>query len=289
MRAPSSPSPVRTSGALGAGVSLKPEHFDEADAAREAGLWFEVHPENYMVDGGPRLAWLARIRESHPVALHGVGLSLAGVAPPDSQHLQRLAALARRIEPALVSEHLAWCRQDNTYVPDLLPFVRSNEALTRMAAHVDRVQCALGRRIAVENPSHYLPLAGHDWDEPAFLAELCRRSGCGLLLDLNNVYVSAHNLGYDALEYLERLPLAQVMEVHLAGHGRDPLLGDALLIDSHDAPVAEPVWALHEALVARTGPLPTLIERDAALPSFAELLRERARAQRLASHAEAAS
>lgn len=263
----------------GAGLSLKPEHFGEADAARASGLWFEVHAENYMVDGGPRIAWLERIRARHPVSLHGVGMSLASDAPPDAAHVHRLAALARRIEPVLVSEHLAWCTQGGAYFPDLLPFARTHEALARIAAHVDRVQCALGRRIAVENPSHYLPLAGHDWDEPAFLIELCRRSGCGLLLDLNNVHVSAHNLGYDAHDYLARLAGAPVLEIHLAGHSRDPSLGDALLIDSHDAPVADAVWSLYERWVTTAGPVPTLIERDAELPDFATLLAERARAQ----------
>jgi uncharacterized protein (UPF0276 family) len=263
----------------GAGISLKPEHFGEADAARAEGLWFEVHAENYMVDGGPRIGWLERIRASHAVSLHGVGLSLAGDAPLDARHVARLAALTQRVEPVLVSEHLAWSVQGGSYLPDLLPFPRTDEALARIADNVDRLQCALGRRIAVENPSHYLRLDGHAWDEAEFLAELCRRTGCGLLLDLNNIHVSAHNLGFDALGYLSRMPLEQVMEVHLAGHSRDPVLGDALLIDSHDAPVAPAVWSLYEAFVAQAGPRPTLIERDAELPSFAELMAERERAQ----------
>jgi uncharacterized protein (UPF0276 family) len=273
----------------GAGISLKPEHFGEADAARAAGLWFEVHAENYMVDGGPRIGWLERIRASHPVSLHGVGLSLAGDAPLDARHLARLAALAQRIEPMLVSEHLAWSVQGGSYLPDLLPFPRSHEALARIADNVDRLQCALGRRIAVENPSHYLRLEGYAWDETDFLAELCRRSGCGLLLDLNNIHVSAHNLGFDAVDYLSRLPLDQVMEIHLAGHSRDPMLGDALLIDSHDAPVAPAVWSLYETFIAQAGPRPTLIERDAELPSFDELMAERAQAHALAAQGVASA
>ena len=261
---------------LSAGLGLKPQHYDAALGARSDGLWFEVHPENYMVAGGPRLAWLERIRASHPVSLHGVSLSLAGDAPPDAQHLQRLAALVRRIEPALVSEHLAWSRAGGACFPDLLPFPRSAEALRRIAANIAQTQDALGRRIAIENPSHYLRIEGHAWDEIDFLAELARRTGCGLLLDVNNVHVSAHNLGFDARDYLRRFPAGPVMEIHLAGHSRDPLLGDALLIDSHDAPVAPEVWALYHGLVERIGARPTLIERDAELPSFDELMAERA-------------
>lgn len=272
--------------AITAGLSLKPAHFDDALAACAEGLWFEVHPENYMVAGGPRLAWLSRIRERHAVSLHGVAMSLAGDAPPDARHLQRFAALVRRVEPVLVSEHLAWSARDGVYLPDLLPFPRTNEALVRIASNISRMQDALQRRVAIENPSHYLPLAGHAWSETEFLAELARRTGCGLLLDLNNVHVSAHNLGYDAGEYLARFPVAHVMEVHLAGHGRDTDLGNSLLIDSHDAAVHEDVWALYRTLIERTGPLPTLIERDEALPSFAELMAERECACR---HAEAAT
>lgn len=268
---------------LGAGISLKPQHYGEADAARDEGLWFEVHAENYMVDGGPRIGWLERIRASHPVSLHGVGLSLAGASPLDAAHLARLVALATRIEPTLISEHLAWSVQGGSYMPDLLPFPRSQDALLRITSNVDRVQCALGRRIAIENPSHYFHIEGHAWEESDFLAELCRRTGCGLLLDLNNVHVSAHNLGFDAVNYLSRFPLEHVMEVHLAGHGQDPELGSALLIDSHDAPVAPAVWALYESFIARAGIRPTLIERDAEVPSFAELMAERRCAQAMAT------
>lgn len=275
MRAPVPP--------LGAGISLKPQHYGQADAARAEGLWFEVHAENYMVDGGPRLGWLERIRANHPLSLHGVGLSLAGAAPLDAEHLARLVALSARVEPALISEHLAWSVQGGGYMPDLLPFPRSQEALLQVVSNIDRMQCALGRRMAIENPSHYLRIEGHAWDEVDFLAELCRRTGCGLLLDLNNVHVSAHNLGFNAVDYLCRFPLAHVMEVHLAGHSQDSELGSALLIDSHDAPVAPAVWALYESFIARAGMRPTLIERDAEVPAFAELMAERQRAQAMAT------
>jgi uncharacterized protein (UPF0276 family) len=261
---------------LSAGLGLKPAHFDAAVACPAQGLWFEVHPENYLVAGGPRLRWLDAVRAAHPVSLHGVSLSLAGAAPPDADHLQRLAALVRRIEPALVSEHLAWSAFDGHHVPDLLPFPRSTEALHRIASNIDQTQAALGRRIAIENPSHYLRIEGHAWDEIDFLKELVRRTGCGLLLDVNNVHVSARNLGFDAADYLARFPGEAVMEIHLAGYSKDPTLGDALLIDSHDAPVAPEVWSLYRHLIERIGARPTLIERDGNVPAFDELLAERA-------------
>jgi uncharacterized protein (UPF0276 family) len=263
---------------LTAGLGLKPQHYDAALACPAEGLWFEVHPENYMVAGGPRLAWLEAIRERHPVSLHGVALSLAADAEPDPGHLARLGELARRIEPELVSEHLAWSTWRGAYFPDLLPFPRSAAALKRIADNISRTQDILRRPIAVENPSHYLKIDGHAWDEIEFLAELARRTGCGLLLDVNNVFVSARNLGYSAEDYVDRFPGPLVTEIHLAGHSRDSNLGDTLLVDSHDAPVAPEVWALYERLIRRTGPRPTLIERDDKLPDFATLLAERGRA-----------
>ena len=266
---------------LSAGLGLKPEHYPDALAAPADGLWFEVHPENYMLAGGPRLAWLEAIRAQHPLSLHGVGLSLASDAPPDAAHLARFAALVRRFNPALVSEHLAWSAWDGACVPDLLPFPRTTEALARIVDNVQRTQEVLGRRIAVENPAHYLAIEGHAWDETDFLAELSRRTGCGLLLDVNNVYVGSRNLGYSAEAYIDAFPGEDVLEVHLAGHSRDPSLGEALLVDSHDAPVAPAVWALYERLLRRIGPRPTLLERDGQVPAFAELMAERSRARAL--------
>ena len=258
-----------------AGIGLKPQHFDAALSCRAGGLWFEVHPENYMTAGGPRLAWLEAIRERHPIALHGVAMSLAADAPPDEPHLARLAALARRVEPFLITEHLAWSAWRGAYFPDLLPVPRTTAALARIADNVSRVQDALGRAIAVENPSHYLQIEGHEWEETHFLAELARRTGCGLLLDVNNVHVGANNLGYDAEAYIDAFPAHAVAEIHLAGHSADPALGAALLVDSHDAPVTPAVWTLYERAVQRIGAVPTLIERDENLPSFDELLAER--------------
>jgi hypothetical protein len=264
-----------------AGLGLKAQHYEAAAAAPADGLWFEAHPENYMVAGGPRLAWLLVMRERRPLSLHGVALSLAADADPDPRHLTRLKALVDRFQPALVSEHLAWSAWDGTYRPDLLPFPRTRTALDRVCANVGRVQDALGRAILVENPSLYLALDGHDYAETEFLAELARRSGCGLLVDVNNAYVSARNLGYDAGAYLDALPGEAIGEIHLAGHTADPELGEALLIDTHAAPIAEPVWTLYARLIARIGTRPTLIERDEAIPAFDVLMAERDRADEL--------
>lgn len=263
-----------------AGVSLKPQHYAEALAARAPGLWFEVHAENYMAAGGPRLAWLDAIADSRPLSLHGVGLSLAADEPPDEGHLAAWRVLVDRYRPARVSEHLAWSKRQGVYAPDLLPFPRSRAMLDRIVANLGRMQDALARPVLIENPSLYLPLKGHEMDEVEFLARMAERTGCGLLVDVNNVFVSAHNLGYSPEAYLDALPAAAVGEIHLAGHSEDANLG-GLLIDSHDAPVAEPVWRLYARLIDRIGPRPTLIERDGAIPAFEALLAEQARAEAL--------
>jgi hypothetical protein len=260
-----------------AGLGFKPEHFQEAMACPAADLWFEVHAENYMVAGGPRLAMLEAVRRDRSLSLHGVGMSLAGAADPDPNHLAALKQLVDRFEPAMVSEHLAWSRLDGRCFPDLLPVPRTDEVLARLAANIGRVQDAIGRPILIENPSHYLELRGHQWSETSFLAELARRAGCGLLIDVNNVAVGAHNIGFDAEEWLGSIPGHLVGEIHLAGHSLD---GEGtLLIDSHDDSVSESVWRLFEGFVARVGSRPTLIERDGNLPPFGELMAERDRAQ----------
>lgn len=269
-----------------AGLGFKPEHFDAALASPAVGLWFEVHPENYMAAGGPRPAMLEALRQERPLSLHGVGLSLAAAADPDPRHLARLRAMVARYQPQLVSEHLAWSAWRGAYHPDLLPFPRTEAALTRIARNIDIAQTALGRPILVENPSLYMPLDGHEMSETDFLAELVARTGCGLLVDVNNVYVSARNLGFSAEAYLDAVPAEAVGEIHLAGHAPDPVLGEALLIDSHGAPVAEAVWRLYERLIGRIGPRPTLIERDDDIPAFDVLMQERDRAQ-AALHAQA--
>jgi len=263
-----------------AGVGFKPQHFDAAMRSTSDALWLEVHPENYMAEGGPQLAMLDALARRFPLSLHGVSLSLAAAALPDAAQLQRLRRLIDRVEPALVSEHMAWSSWAERYVPDLLPFPRTHEALAHLVRNVVHTQDRLGRRISLENPSHYLVLEGHDWSETDFLGELVRRSGCGLLLDVNNVYVSTHNLGEDPLVYLDDFPLHAVTEIHLAGHAVDDT-GATLLIDSHDAPVADAVWSLYHHVLSRGCVRPTLIERDGDVPSFATLLAERERAHTL--------
>ncbi len=269
-----------------AGLGFKTEHLDEALASTRPGLWFEVHAENYMVDGGPRLAALAALRDRHPLSLHGVGLSLASVAPPAPDHLRRMKALADRVEPFMVSDHLAWQTWGGVHHADFLPFPRTRAALAVTIANVDRVQDGLGRTILVENPSLYVDLPGHELSEAEFLTALASATGCGLLVDVNNIFVSAHNLGFSAAAALDAIPGDLVGEVHLAGHSPDADPASSLLIDSHGAPIAEPVWTLYKRLVARIGPRPTLIERDDDIPAFATLLAERDRAHALIAAVE---
>lgn len=271
-----------------AGVSLKPEHYRAALEAPADGLWFEIHPENYMGEGGPRLAWLDAIRARHPVSFHGVGLSLGGPDPLDEDHLARWRALTDRFEPVRVSEHLAWSRLGATHFHDLLPTPMTRAALDRFCEHVERMQEALGRPILVENPSRYIAMR-EEIPETDFLAETVRRTGCGLLLDINNIHVSARNLGFDPLSYLAAIPGAAIGEIHLAGHEADARMGEALLIDTHGMPVDEDVWSLYEAAIALFGPRPTLIERDNNLPDFETLLAERNRAEDLLRAAAAPS
>ena len=260
-----------------AGLGLKSQHYDDALTCDAEGLWFEVHPENYMSAGGPRLIALEAVRARRPLSLHGVGLSLAADADPDREHLAALKRLVDRFEPFVVSEHLAWSTHRGQHQPDLLPFPRTHAALARIADNIGRMQDALGRQVLIENPSLYLPLTGHDLDEVDFLKALVAKAGCGLLVDVNNVFVSASNLGYSAEAYLDALPAEAIGEIHLAGHGVDEG-GSALLIDTHGAPIAEPVWTLYRRLIDRIGPRPTLIERDDDIPDFATLMAERDRA-----------
>jgi len=264
-----------------AGLGFKLEHLDEALTARNPGLWFEVHAENYMVDGGPRLRALAALAERFAISLHGVGLSLASVEPPAQDHLRRLRALSDLICPASISDHLAWQKWEGAHHSDFLPFPRTRQALDITADNVARVQDALGRPILVENPSLYVDLPGHELDEATFLSELARRTGCGLLVDVNNIFVSAANLRFSPETRVDAIPASLVGEIHLAGHRPDPDPASGLLIDSHDAPVSDPVWRLYQRLIERIGPRPTLIERDDAIPPFNELLLERDRAHRL--------
>lgn len=265
-----------------AGISLKPRHYGDIVATRPPVGWFEVHAENYMGAGGPPHRWLERIRADWPLSIHGVGLSIGSAAGLDADHLARLAALVRRYAPAAVSEHLAWSSHGGVYFADLLPLPYTTETLARVCEHIDRIQTALGRPLLLENPSTYIGFesAGAGGDaEIAFLGAVARRTGCGLLLDINNVQVSATNHGFDPVAYLAAFPIEAVGELHLAGHATDSDdAGRPLLIDTHDRPVADPVWTLYAGLIDRAGAVPTLIEWDQDLPDLAGLVAEAARA-----------
>ncbi|MGE0232947.1 MAG: DUF692 family multinuclear iron-containing protein [Flavobacteriaceae bacterium] len=265
-----------------AGVGLKPDHYRQiAETGPDIG-WFEVHPENYMGAGGPPHHYLERIRADYPLSLHGVGLSIGSDGPLDEDHLARLKMLVKRYEPGLFSEHLAWSTHDNVYLNDLLPIPYTKAAQDRVCEHVDQVQEAIGRQMLLENPSTYVRFAGSEMDETAFLEGIARRSGCGLLLDVNNVYVSATNHAYDADDYIDRFAMDMVGEIHLGGHSRDEDdAGAPLLIDDHGSAVADPVWALYARTVARAGPVPTLIEWDNDVPEWPVLQAEAAAAEAL--------
>lgn len=282
MPAPASLLPASPALPARAGIGLKPQHFqDILDECPDIGF-FEVHAENHMVAGGPMLHFLGRIRERHPMSMHGVGLSIGGEDPLDAAHLQRLRDLIDRFEPAVFSEHLAWSSHGGQFFNDLLPLPYNKETLARVCRHVDQAQSRLGRQILLENPATYVAFASSTLDETDFLSEVVRRTGCGLLLDLTNVHVSCVNHGRDAHAYVDALPLHAVGEVHLAGFAQDEdAAGAPLLIDSHGSAVNEAVWALCERLIAITGPLPTLLERDNDVPSLATLLAEAARAERI--------
>jgi uncharacterized protein (UPF0276 family) len=241
---------------------------------RPAVGWFEAHSENYFADGGAHLDYLDRIRADYPLSLHGVGLSLGSADPLDREHVRRLARLSRRVEPTLVSEHLSWSSVGGTFANDLLPLPYTEEALRHVSAKIAQAQDLLGRRILIENVSSYLEFSCSRIPEWEFLAAVATTSGCGILLDLNNIYVSACNHGFDAQAYLEAMPRNAVEELHLAGH--TPVIhgGRELLIDTHSAPVCADVWELYRAALARFGEVPTLIEWDADLPPLATLVTE---------------
>ena len=269
-----------------AGLGLKAAHVAEVLATLPPVGFFEVHAENYMVDGGPLHHQLGRIRAHYPLSLHGVGLSIGGEAPLDEAHLDRLAVLIARYQPAVFSEHLAWSGHGGHFLNDLLPLPWTRATLQRVCEHIDRVQTRLQRTMLLENPASYLEFTESSYSEAQFLTEAVQRTGCGLLLDLNNLHVSSVNLGRDAQVYLRALPLHRVAQLHLAGFERDlDAAGAPLLIDHHGAPVDGAVWQLLADLTANTGPLPTLIERDNNLPPLADLLVEANRADALMANA----
>lgn len=263
-------------GRLGAGIGLRAPHYQEfLGGARPAAGWIEVHSENYFGAGGRDRRALERLRRDYPVSLHGVGLGLGSAQGYSAAHEERLLALAQWVEPAFVSEHLAWGAVAGRHFNDLLPLPFTREALELVAARVARLQDRLGRRILVENVTAYLEIAPGEMGEGEFLAALARRTGCGLLLDVNNLYVNQVNLGRDPLAVMDALDAQSVEEIHLAGY----FAGERGLIDTHGARVAEPVWQLYDAALARFGPVPTLIEWDTDIPPLAVLLEEAAKAQ----------
>ena len=260
------------------GVGFKPDHFT-AIRTNSAGIgFFEVHAENYLGAGGLPHAQLAALRADHPLSIHGVGLSIGGNAGLDAAHLDRVRRLCDRYEPESFSEHLAWSSHGAEYLNDLLPLPYTEETLALVCTHVDQVQSTLGRRMLLENPATYLRFAQSTIPETEFLAEIARRTGCGLLLDVNNVFVSCTNHGSDPRQWLAAFPLHLAGEIHLGGHDAEDLPSGPLLIDSHGAPVADPVWALYAEVIAIAGPLPTLVEWDNDLPAWPVLAAEAARA-----------
>ena len=273
----------------GAGVNLKPQHYEEAlslaDSSAQTkatpGLWFEVHTENYFVRGGPRLHYLQAIANNFPLSFHGVGGSLGSFTekPADmtTRHLSQVAGLVKRFNPVMVSEHATWSTSQHAYFADLMPLPRTEQALACLCEGIDRYQEAIGRSILIENPTNYLDFVS-EMDEADFLMEAVRRTGAGLLLDVNNLYLSYRNTALDPKHYLEALDPAKVGEIHIAGFDVDPNFPNDLLIDSHAAPVDEAVWELLATALTKLGPKPVLLERDDNVPSFDELMQERNRA-----------
>ncbi len=261
------------------GVGYKPQHFEALLATPSPVCWLEIHAENYMGAGGRPLAQLRHLAERFPISVHGVGLSIGGEGRLDADHLARLKLLCGWLNPASFSEHLAWSTHDGAYLNDLLPLPYTAKTLNRVADHIDEVQEYLGRPMLLENPSSYVAFTETEMDEVEFLTQITRRTGCGLLLDVNNVYVSGINQNFDPLAYLKSFPLRLVGEIHLGGHEADSDdHGNPLLIDSHGTEVVDPVWALYAQVIAMGGPRPTLIEWDNDVPDWPVLAAEAARA-----------
>lgn len=257
------------------GIGFKADYFEPLMGSATPLGWLEIHAENYMMAGGPQMAMLGDIASKYPISCHGVGLSIGGESALDAAHLQRLKSLQDRLQPALFSEHLAWSTHGGHFFNDLLPLPYTQPTLQRVVEHVDQMQQAIGRQILLENPSSYLCFEESTLSETEFLASVSERTGCGLLLDLNNVFISANNIGFSAQQYLSDFPLDKVGEIHLAGHRRDTdEQGNLLLIDSHNSPVVDDVWQLYAEVLERLGSLPTLIEWDNDLPTWDVLFSE---------------
>ncbi len=282
------PSPVRVAAPIPdrVGTGFKPEHFDAILAERPSVGFFEIHAENFMGDGGPPHRRLEALRALYPLSLHGVGLSIGSPGPLDKEHLKRLAALNRRYEPGLFSEHLAWSSHDEGFLNDLLPLPYTEETLARICDHIDETQEAVGRRMLLENPSTYVLFEESVIEETDFLREIVKRTGCGLLLDVNNIVVCAANHGFGAADYLKRFPVEHVGEIHLAGYAEaQDDAGRRLLIDAHDSPVRSEVWDLYAQAIAMRGETPTLIEWDNDVPEWPTLFGEVRRADRVMARA----
>jgi len=267
-RVPGAPIPAR------AGIGLRSPHHEQAESGSAEVVWLEVHTENYFHDGGPQLGALDRARAHYPLSLHGVGLGLGSVAPLDPEHLARVKRAVDRFEPALVSEHACWGHAGGEHFNDLLPLPYTEEAAELLAARVRQVQDFLGRQILIENLSSYFAYSASRLTEWEFLAAVVERSGCGLLLDVNNLYVNAVNLGLDAARFIAEIPAAAVQEIHLAGHRRNSIGTRDLLIDDHGSAVCAEVWSLYERAIRRLGPVPTLIEWDTDVPELDVLVAE---------------
>jgi hypothetical protein len=265
----------------GFGLGLRTAHYEEIAATRPALAWFEILTENYLVDGGRPLEWLERIRAEYPVVMHGVSLSIGSTDPLDSDYLRRVKALAKRVQPLWISDHLCWTGIAGNNLHDLLPLPYTEEALRHVVARVEAVQELLGRRILLENVSSYVGYRDSTLTEWEFLSEVARRADCLILLDVNNIYVSAFNHGFDPEAYLAGVPPERVQQIHLAGHSN---CGDTL-IDTHDAAVIDPVWDLYGRAIRRLGPVATMIERDDRIPPLAQLLVELERARAVAEEA----
>jgi uncharacterized protein len=266
------------------GVGLKHDHADEIFAGQRRVDFFEIHAENYMGAGGPPHHLLRRIRADYPVSMHGVGLSIGGMASLDRDHLKRLKRLIDEYEPAMFSEHMAWSTHDGVFLNDLLPLPYNDISLAHVCAHVDEVQDCLGTRMLLENPSTYVAFGASSMSEIEFLRGVAQRTGCGLLLDVNNVHISAVNHRFDAEAYIDAFPMQYVGEFHLAGFAEDEDSdGETLLIDDHGRPVAEPVWELYRRALARGSQASTLVEWDNNVPAFSVLCAEVRRARRTMS------
>ena len=269
-----------------AGVGFKPEHFTQINAGAQPVGFFEVHAENYMGAGGPPHAQLSRLREDYALSIHGVGLSIGSMQPLNREHLARLKTVCDRYEPESFSEHLAWSSHGEVFLNDLLPLPYTEETLARIIEHIDQVQSHLGRQMLLENPATYLLFEESTVPETTFLSEIVGRTGCGLLLDVNNVFVASTNHKLDPRAYLTDFPVQAVREIHLSGHSETvDDAGAPLLIDSHDTPVKDPVWALYGELLDRTGPVATLIEWDNDVPDWPVLSSEAEAAQVILDHA----